>query len=333
MQISVVMRNLTPVHSSDPVKSTIDLDGKIDKGKGFPLVRMRTLKVPVDVVDGAPSTAYLPILPSNTMRNALRRSILDTVFGSLRGRASLSIGAYAATCTGSSSGNPEGVPATFDETLAVRGHVFFGLFGGGPRLIKSRMGVDNLYPIHRDAARFLGDGHEERMRADKILDFVWKRRVDPIEKGTGEQLEEMITNPRESITGWAINAQARKAKGKSEEGDETANTRGLNAFNAQEVVIPGIDWAWKILLKNPTDAQVGLVLKGIQDIEHNVVQIGGGNAYGMGEMKIVEIRVDGVRYDPSSDQGMKWGDALGEALDQLSAKDFEDFVQPSKADA
>lgn len=340
MQITVVMRNLTPIHSSEPVKDTIGLDGTIGKPKGFPFVRMRSLKVPVDSADGVTKVVHLPIIPANTMRNSLRRSILNTVFGSLRGRETLSIGAYAAACSGNASGNPEGVAASFDETMEVRGHVFTGLFGGGPRMIKSRMSVENMYPIHRDSARVIGDGFEERMISGNvrdILDVVWKRRVDPIEKNSDEETEQLITNARQSITEWAINAQDRKAKSKAkdkpaEEGDEASATRGLNALNAHEVVLPGIDWAWNILLDRPTEAQVALVLKGIQDIENNALLIGGGNASGQGRMKIQEIRLDGERYDPHGDRAMQLGDALVEALDQLSAEQFESFVRPSKGD-
>ncbi|WP_455233415.1 type IV CRISPR-associated protein Csf2 [Geopseudomonas aromaticivorans] len=346
-KITVILRNKTPLHSSAPGVSKITLDGRIGDANGFPLIRTRTMPLPAPRGEGVMTMVPVPLIPNNTMRNALRRAMLDSVFNQLRGRASISVGAYAGANSGNASGNPEGVPATFDETMAIRNHVFLGLFGGGPRMIEGRLKVDALYPIHPDALRTIGDGYEERMISGKLTDVVWQRRVDPISQAADESVAELITGGAESLTAWAVNSleQSRRAadkrnkggkKGaKAEEGAEEAEEdggRGLKAFNAHEVVVPGIDWLWRIKMENPTKAQVGLVLQGINRIGD--VQIGGGHAKSYGEVEIQDVLLDGESiWDGSSlasESAEDYFDALAEALDGLKAADFENFVQSSK---
>lgn len=346
VNIKVVFRNQTPIHSSAPTKNTISLDGKIGALQGFPFTRMRTMNVPAVTGDGLLAVTSVPVVPGNTLRNLLRRSALASVFEYLHGHQALSVGAYAAACTGSASGNPEGRPATFDETMKVRNHVFLGLFGGGPRLLKGRLSVDSMYPIVSDAARVIGEGYEERMVSGRILDTVWIRRVDPISKLDDEVAERVIDNARASITQWAINnlerankaveKRAKKSKGESIEDAGEAETRGLNAFNAHEVVIPGVDWVWALSLTSPTDAQLGLVLKAIKDIADNQMQIAGGHARNYGRVSIEDIELNGASiwscngYSKAVEAPL---DALSGALDQLQAKDFESFIALSQAES
>lgn len=338
MQITVVLRNETPIHSSAPIKSTISTDGVIGAPNGIPFTRMRTLRVVVESPDGLLRTEHLPCVPGNSMRNLLRRSALNTIFGQLRGHASLDIGAYAAACTGSASGNPEGVRAGFDETVSIRKHVFLGLFGGGPRMIKGRLSVDSMYPIVKQASRLIGEGYEERMISGPILDVVWMRRVDPIETIDVEEDAALIKDAPSAITAWSVNNEKNRSKarrkGKDAESEEGADARGLNAFNAHEVVVPGVDWVWNIHLDNPTEAQVGLVLKAIHDIAKNRMQIAGGHAKDYGKVSIQDISIDGSSvWGPLVPRSSfeSYLDALAEALDALSANDFMDFVKPSKA--
>lgn len=50
--------------------------------------------------------------------------------------------------------------------------------------------------------------------------------------------------------------------------------RGLRAFNAHEVVIPGLDWYWRMSIDRPSDAQVGLILMALSKMEQE--RIAGG---------------------------------------------------------
>ncbi|HEJ2342745.1 TPA: type IV CRISPR-associated protein Csf2 [Pseudomonas aeruginosa] len=336
MKFTVIARNLTPIHSSDPVKSTITLDGTIGAPRGFPLVRMRTILLPYADGEGVLRTGRVPCVPQNTMRNLLRRAMLEQVMDALKGRGQIDVGAYAGAYAGNATGTPEGVPSSFDETIKVRGHVFFGLFGGGPRMIKGRLSVDSLYPIHNHASRVLDAGLEDRLVAGKITDTVWIRRVDPVSKVEESVAAEVIKGGGQAITDWSISSltNARKAKEKDAEGgEEEASARGLNAFNAHEVVIPGIDWCWRVTADQPSPAQVGLILKGIKNIADLGMQVAGGHARDYGQVAIEDVLIDGESvwagdiYDQSTEP---YFDALAVALDDISAQDFEDFVGTDK---
>lgn len=333
MKLTVIVRNLTPIHSSDPAKATISLDGKIGGVSGFPFTRMRTIGVPSADGEGVLKVVRLPCVPQNTMRNLLRRSMLTAILPHVTAKGQLEIGAYAAAYSGNATGNPEGSPSTFDETIKVRQHVFLGLFGGGPRMIKGRLSVDNMYPLHRNSARVVTEGFEERFVAGNILENVWVRRVDPVPKIVDSSVAETIDGGSEAITGWSIAALAKTKKGKDDAEVVSDNARGLNAFNAHEVVIPGIDWHWSFRVDRPTDAQVGLILSGLLNIERDEMQVAGGNARDYGKIRIEEVYLDGEAiWDGAgfSARAEVYLDALAEALDEVSPQDFNEFVGSSK---
>lgn len=350
MKINVILRNTTPIFSATPGSDSISLDGVFNPpGGGFPLVRTRKMNIPASVGEGVIKPVPVPVVPGNTMRNLLRRSILEHfVIPHLQDREQLSIGAYAAAWAGNATGNPNGV-ATFDDIVNTRKHAFLGLFGGGPRMMQGRLSVDSLYPIHPNAVRVIGTGYEERMVGGNITDIVWKRRVDPILKINEEDAQEVIKDGRQALTQWALDAMKATAAraGKREKKNAAADTeagaedssattpRGLNAFNAHEVVIPGIDWLLRIELEKPTDAQVGLVLAGIAKMAD--MNIAGGHSLSYGNVKIEDVTLDGewVWSGDSYTQDeriARYFDAMAEQLESISAKPFEDFIESSASE-
>lgn len=338
MKIQVVLRNKSPIFSAAPGASTIDVKGNIGVPNGMPFTRTRTMLIMGDMA----KAVSVPVVPGNTMRNLLRRTMLDEIIIPLmKGKAQLSIGAYAAAYAGNASGNPEGVPATFDETVQVRNHIFLGLFGGGPRMMEGRLRVDSLYPIHTDALRAIGPGFEDSLCSGKITDIVWQRRLDPVVKVMDEAASEVIEGGSAAVTQWAIDAlgaslqkaQKRKDKSVDPEGDEVNSQRGLAAFNAHEVVVPGVDWLQSYMLVNPTAAQVGLVLLALSKMSNKA--IAGGHSKGYGSFEIRDVLVDGASvWDGNgfveAEHLQGYFDSAMEALDQLSAAQFESFVAQSK---
>ncbi|MPQ69348.1 type IV CRISPR-associated protein Csf2 [Pseudomonas sp. MWU12-2323] len=350
MKIEVILRNRSPLSSAAPGQKTISIDNVLNVPNGFPLTAMRTMAIPVD---GQDKPAFVPVIPGNSIRNVLRRSMLSLVLDQVRGKATMSIGAYAAACSGNASGNPEGVPPLFDELLSVRNHVFLGLFGGGPRMIRGRLSVDTLYPLHASAQRVLGAGYEDRYVAGRLTQYIWMNRKDPITRIASEEESSVITDGRAEITSWALNqinssirgAEKRKTKtAKSDKASDDAGVdaataakedRGLNTLNAHEVTLPGIDWLLSIRIEKPTPAQVGLVLKGIEGL--NSMTIGGGHSKGYGVVEVQEVQLkvgsvstnvwDGIGY---SEDVTGYFDELTEALDKIDVNDFESFVKRTK---
>lgn len=343
MKIQLVIRNLSPLFSATPAASTISLDEKTFGAKGgFPLTRTRTMPIPAMIGDTI-KPVPVPIIPNNTMRNLIRRTMLDEIIvPMMKGRASISSGAFAACYSGNASGNPEGVTATFNETVKVRQHPFLGLFGGGPRMMEGRLRVDHLLPIHSNAARILSDGFEDRMISGNILSFAWLNRKDPILDLKDDSATEIIKDREESITRWAVKAlEQRNQRNKKKDGaegeasDEDAG-RGLRTLICHEVVIPGIDWVLDITVDNPTPAQIGLLLMAISKMPNKT--IGGGHSKAYGKFKIEDVILDGQSIWAGTEFGdheevMTYFDAASQALDNISADDFESFVAPSKEKA
>jgi CRISPR type IV-associated protein Csf2 len=350
MKIEVILRNRSPLSSAAPGQKTISIDNVPNVPNGFPLTAMRTMPIPVE---GQDKPAFVPVIPGNTVRNALRRSMLEVVLDQVRGKATMSVGAYAAAFSGNASGNPEGVPPLFDEMLSVRNHVFLGLFGGGPRMIRGRLSVDTLYPLHADAHRVLGSGYEDRYVGGRLTQYVWMSRKDPITRINSEEEASIITDGPAEITSWALNqigssirgAEKRKTKtSKSDKAptdaaDDAApapkEERGLNTLNAHEVTLPGIDWLLSIRLEKPTPAQVGLVLKGIEGL--NSMTIGGGHSkgYGVVEVQEVQLKADTTNKNIWDGTGFNenvtdYFDELTDALDKIDVNDFESFVRRTK---
>ena len=266
-------------------------------------------------------------MPANSLRHELREAMLEPIFDELRGKHSLTIGAYAAAKSGNASGSPDGVAASFDERMAISQHPFLGVFAGGPRMIEGKLKVDAAYPILADTLGLLGDGYEGLAASGKITNVEFKRRVDPIVSIAPEDAP-LITDAESAITAWSNDAAGPEA-GDEEDG----GSRGLRAFNAHEVVIPGVHWLWRISLRNPTEAQRGLLLLAIEAL--NGRHFGGSSSLAYGQIQIKSVSVDGNEVWDGG--GLIDDDivttacgAWAEAIDTISPTDFEAFASSAK---
>lgn len=339
MEIQVILRNVSPIFSAAPGANTIALNGTINPPQGgFPLTRQRTLKVAAETPEGAIKPVYVPVVPGNTMRNLLRRTMLEKlILPCFDDGQQVGIGAYAAMYSGNATGNPEGAPSTFDEVVTMRSHPFIGLFGGGPRMLEGRLMVDSMFPIHMNSLRVIGPGHESRMISGNITDVVWTRRVDPILKMNETDGASVIKGGASAANQWITDllesnkAKSAKKKAKDEPDeasfDDVKVARGLNAFNAHEVVVPGVQWVWRIAVDQPTEAQVGMILSAISHIQS--ARVAGGHAKDYGRVVIEEVELDGqsvwsgTQLDESTGGYM---DALASAMDELDIASFDQFV-------
>lgn len=343
MKIEVIISNQTPIFSAAPGAATISLDGAINPpGGGFPFTRARTQSVIAIDEAGTRRPLPVPVVPGNTMRNLLRRTMLKHVLEPvLKGRAQFSINAYAAAYAGNATGNPDGVPSSFDEIVTMRNHPFIGLFGGGPRMLQGRLMVDHLWPLHTNAQRVIGEGLEDRLISGKITDVVWTRRVDPVTTMTDEDDASVIKDGVAEANKWIVDAfeQSKAAASKRKKGaeadasaDDAKGGRGLRAFNAHEVVVPGVEWFWRMSVDNPTDAQVGLILTALSNMSRE--RIAGGHAKNYGSFTISDVTLDGESVwavdGLNLDNCETYMDALTDTLDSLGVDEFERFAASAK---
>lgn len=337
MDIQVKLRNVSPLFSAAPGASAIDISGKLmPSGQGFPYVRTRRTSLLAPDADMGTRWAEVPIIPSNTIRNLLRRIMLAEIVepALIDNRHKLSIGAYATAYAGNQSGNPDGVASGFDEIAKMRNHPFIGLFGGGPRMLRGRLRVGHLYPIHQDALRIIGEEYQDEAAKGRLTDTVWKVRKDPIQRLTETEQTAVLQEGAEAANAW-LQASLESALSKKDGGnaDEASkDERGLNAMNAHEVVIPGVSWLCKVSMESPSDAQIGMVLSAIGRLGGNWT-VAGGHAVGYGEVELESITLAGeVVWSGGqfNDSAMGYFDALAEATDNLGADEFEDFAASRK---
>ena len=345
MQIDILIRNITPIFSAAPGSNYISLDGTINPPQGtsrFPLTRVRTMNMVAETGDGVLKAVPLPVVPGNTMRNLLRRTMLkDVIEPALCEKASqLSIGAYATAYAGNSSGNPDGVPSSFDEIVTMRAHPFLGLFGGGPRMLQGRLMVDSLYPIHQFSQRIIGTDYINDSIKGSITEIVWTRRNDPVLQLGGADDAAVIDGGSQAANDWitTLLASTKAKKGKAGKQDEEApesgdeSGRGLKAFNAHEVVIGGVKWLWRINVDRPTEAQVGLILLALNKLANQ--RIAGGHAKDYGRFVIEDVILDGesvwAQSGVTGQASEPFFDAIAEALDSMTSAEFERFAASSK---
>ncbi|EMO4361378.1 TPA: type IV CRISPR-associated protein Csf2 [Pseudomonas aeruginosa] len=340
MKIEVILQNLTPFHSSVPGDSRVDLQGRW-ASEGFPCIRTRTMRfarIGADNDEDIPTVGTVPIVPANTLRHTLRSRMLNHVLDQIRGKATLSIGAYTALSSGSTSGNPDGVKATFAELKTTAQHPFLGLWGGGPRMMEGKIKVDSAYAITQDYLPLLGPYEELATNSKtRLLEVVFTRRVDPV---LGQQLDqELIDGGAAAITQYS-NQQAdirrnKKPKGSEAVADEDKQARGLNSFTAHEHVIPGVNWLWRISARNPTNAQRGMILNALQELHGE--QVGGMSRLEYGRFHIKSILVDGKpawnghALDSTNEQVATWLSSLADSLDEIEAGTIEAFAKSEKS--
>ncbi|MBX9756622.1 MAG: type IV CRISPR-associated protein Csf2 [Pseudomonadaceae bacterium] len=345
MQIEIVIRSITPVFSAAPGSNYIGLDGTINPplgGSRFPFTRARTMKVVADTDDGGAKAISLPVVPGNTMRSLLRRTMLkDVIEPALMAKSGqLSIGAYATAYAGNSTGNPDGVPSSFDEIVTMRAHPFLGLFGGGPRMLEGRLMVDTLYPIHQHSLRTIGTDYINESIKGNITEVVWTRRNDPILALGSADDAAVIEGETQAVNNWitalltTTKAKKTKASGPDVATEDSVedSARGLKAFNAHEVVIPGVKWLWRISVDRPTDAQIGLILLALNTLANQ--RLAGGHAKDYGRFAIEGVFLNGESawtQSGVSGQGTEqYFDAIAEALDSMTSVEFEQFAARTK---
>jgi CRISPR type IV-associated protein Csf2 len=333
MKLEIILKNTTPYHSTQAGEARWDMKrGQVTYGKqGFPLTRTRSMPVISGQPGGEelPKARHVPIMPASSLRHALREQMLEEIFARILARKeTLSKGAYAAAVSGNATGAPDGEAATFQEMREISAHPFLGIFGGGPRMMPGKLCCDMALPITDQTTSLVPAGHEERLVGGQILTVQQLRRVDPL-LAPAPEAEGLITNSARELTEYHIEQTA--AKGTTD--DEDSRVRGLNALNFHEVVVPGVQWYWRLALARPTPAQIGMLLAGIAKL-HGSHQ-GGMSRLGYGEIRIESVVLDGEEVwggDEFLDveATMAPAIALAESMDALDAAGFEHFAASVK---
>lgn len=319
-----VLRTDSPLCIIAPGAARCTLDGKIVSGKkGFPLTQVRVAPFPrkgsvtLDGEKGADGDkwVYVPIIPANGLRGRLRRLAAREYYRALAERKEklLSLRAYHVMQCGAATGRPDGADPRIDEVERARLDPYFGLFGGGPRLFRSYLRVDdgialtdetNPYTFKAgggamfEVTHYLTDGWLKSIHMERRLDDVLSA-ADPA------QLREIIEDSDKVVSDYQDKAElerqrARAARAGTEEPDDgetdTAGAgensdRGVMTFHGVETVRRGVNFALSFELGDGVGlAHLGLLLTTLQGLAR-AQNLGASTRLGYGRFTLSELSV------------------------------------------
>lgn len=127
------------------VRDTGNIKGKpITRTQRRPIMVSKTLQEQMDL----PGIIEVPIFPSNDFRGRLHRESAKILFDHIAELGqSLNEHSFNGLSCGAFSGKPDNTAITLSEINAVRNHLHMGVYGGGPRLHKSKLITSDWIPI------------------------------------------------------------------------------------------------------------------------------------------------------------------------------------------
>lgn len=301
--IEGVIKTVSPLHITSAASSGSRYvpgeDGKIsyDGKSGFPMTE--TIKTKIAFTDSENThqskLMNVPLLPASGLRGALRRaasSVIEDYFLLERDQKMASVQVYLGMRTGAISGRPDGVAPSSSEIISAQNNVFFGIFGGGPRMLRGRLKAQDALPV---LDKLIENGYIPQSKADHALYGIDPRRLynyaqvirkdDFIGDHTGsERASEVVEGftdsyeaEREKTLLRAIE-KAKKASG-TETSDDSVE-RGVRAMSFREDVASGVPFYLRLAIDG-TEAQVGLLIQSLERMLND--GIGGRKALGFGK--------------------------------------------------
>lgn len=276
MQIIIksILKTRSPLHIAHPDSARMsDAGKKVYEPKAFPMTSVQTQTVPLKEAykttfkndDGTEVTKEqnsqdYPVIAANNIAGRLRRHAAKQVLTALKNNGhKVSLHAYCVLTCGASSGIPDSDAMSFQEFKTSREHVYFGLFGGGPKMFERHLRVHSSLPItptttdlkgalaHPNAAEY---AHSDRLKFTRMWGF---RRLDDLAELTN------IDAAEQSIEKFDEEFAKRQELILIDKGEKKrVSTR---AYSAIEFVVPGVLFDLTMELDVMTDAQVGLYLE------------------------------------------------------------------------
>lgn len=310
--LHIVATTTSPMHTAFP--------GGAVKAPNGELIQ----KTNVKAVSGQNTACH----PSNGFRGALRRKAADRIMAVLSSRGEkLSAEVYNGLRGGASSAQPDTASNSIEEMVRAGEHAYMGLFGGGSRVLPSKYSVQDLDIIcqHNVAAgvvsapmdmieEVLGEqtltveGEVVDKKPYHYLERAFFTHVDDVKRGvSAEYIENVIEGGFETLQEYADGVKASSEKRKE---DSSAKKTDVGNVVSIERIKTGTPVAMRFDFdEDTTDAQIGLLLLGLQDM-FDTNRIGGYGRNGYGR-----LRVDAVCFN-SDGESIKQSEGLydGEAF-------------------
>lgn len=314
-QIEGIVQFITPFHEATPGSYGMNDAGQIYSGQPSgtkPLTRTMTMGVTTDA-----GIINVPIFAANGFRGLLRRKAAHRVVDA-SGPVSDSV--WRGMSCGAVTAKPDKAKPSVRDTLARRGHVFMGLFGGGPQITTSGYQVGDLLPVLQPLiarsmipekfesfviTKMIGGQQTPLIRPDDLYSYYHMLRIDDFHRMSDPKLPGAVLDFEDAATNWLrlvgdnrnevqaskdaiAEATARKKLAReagvklTEAAPEKTSKLGVTSMTAVEVVNPGTPFYFNMTLNAYLlDAQVGLMLLSLQDLVQEGF-LGGNRRYGCG---------------------------------------------------
>lgn len=342
-KINIAFKTLSKLHITSTEDARLSSDGKPMHGKTAPKASTpltRTCREPVFVEpmeagESMMDKVYVPVIPANTARGAIRRICANHLFDKfIDNNEKLDIVSAQLLINLAHTGriNGSGV-IDYEKAMKAREGLFSGLWGGGSNLHRSAIITPTFYPICEATLQSQLVPHRYQMysrgRGYDLTTFITQIRRDSLASIEVPAAEQVIENYEDEIRQHqSAILQDNATRKKSKEDGEEAKKYTLSNLYAHEAVPPGVSFYGCIRLKDyVTPAQIGMVLMSLKQL-FNGESIGGNTRYGYGLLELLEdIEVIDTNGEPM-DQALidDFIEEARKAIENTSAKQLiEDF--------
>lgn len=311
MRFYAALKLTSPLHVSSGENWYVSDDGRLTRS-----MTEQTVSGTMTTRVFAGGQAYsVPFFPSNDVRGRLRRKAARYVLDALTARYganTLDLPTYAGLVSGASDGNPEANPSA-EEILRASQHVYMGVFGGGKRMLRSRLVTHDVMPVLRstiDAGcvpevfapealphRFNHAGEhatrEPIMYGTDLCDWRWFLRVDDTARMLRpEEIRGAVKDWAKSSVEYQLaisseeETRRQERRDKVNAGERTTKT-GLANMQRYMFVAPGTLMWLEMGWEPRNDAQTGLILCALRDLI-NEQKLGGWTRCGFGQVAFDE---------------------------------------------
>ena len=294
IQVNGYIRTTSPFHMASPEKKRYNFDTGHFGYSQTDVPCTTVMKMPVVKAEHTENdipTIETPIITSNSLRGGFRRCIADFINERFAKENNLiSLDVYHLLKCLSISGSPE-KNIDREEVMAAQKHPYMGIFGGGPRLLRSKLRVDTAFMVSPTtvAQGTVPKSENSPVPEQYATHVMMFRRVDDALEFNDDLAPKVIESYPEAIKSWMEFTSESKAKRKSaaeESGNKKAGGAAkIASWSCMEVVIPGVDFYFNFEIDSDYEAHAGILLLGMERLFQNQ-DIGGWTRNGFGHYSV-----------------------------------------------
>ena len=245
----------------------------------------------------------VPVIAGNNIAGRLRRQAGLLVLKALEAKGEkVSLSSFSVLMCGAVTGKPDGENLTYAEYVEAKKHPYFGLFGGGPKMIRRNVRVSTALPM----ITLLGKGQAGMLRHPLETDLAMTLKPRELTGAwtfrRNDDLKDLskISAAESSVENFVEEFEKKQEllladKTKKDDGDKGERS-STQTFSAIEFVFPGIFFEMSFELDIDNAAQLGLFLLCLDNLAANE-RLGGWSRNGFGQFVIEQMMLEVVEGD------------------------------------